>query len=281
MIKLIIVFTFFVSLIYAELNITDSIIKPRIINGVEVSQNDDTWRFIAALKYNNNLYCGGSLISPRWVLTAAHCLYNEDTQKPYEVTSLETVGIGNYSLNSMRNYRVKRFILHPSFDFDTIDNDIALVELASIVTDVLPIPYNTSYTLSVNTQTNVAGWGSTSSTSNSSTENLRKALTPILDFNQCNSSNSYNGELTQNMLCAGYFVSTRDSCFGDSGGPLIVNNTLVGIVSFGVEECAADRYPSVYTKIKNYTNWIKSYVEKVNISWIPIMMDNIMIFIPK
>jgi len=101
--------------------------------------------------------------------------------------------------------------------------------------------------------------------------------------------------LTQNMMCAGYFVSNRDSCYGDSGGPLIVDNTLVGIISWG-NECAEDGFPGVYTKVQNYTTWIETYVPRKEIPlpipiidkpikndtlWIPIIMDNIITFIPK
>jgi len=87
------------------------------------------------------------------------------------------------------------------------------------------------------------------------------------------------------MMCAGYFVSTRDSCDGDSGGPLIVDNTLVGIVSWG-GDCAEDGFPGVYTKVQNYISWIKTYVPKKTIPtnntlWVPIIMDNIITFIPK
>jgi len=282
MIKIILIFIFLVGVMYAE-NITKNfVIKPRIINGTQVSQNDNTWRFIVALKYNGSQYCGGSLIAPNWVLTAAHCLSNEYTGEPYVATISDTVGAGSYHLGSTINYEIKRFIIHPAYNFNTLDNDIALIELDTNVTAINPILYDTAYALSVDTQTKVAGWGNMSTNSENYPKNLREALTPILDFNQCNSSSSYEGELTKNMLCAGYFVSNRDSCQGDSGGPLIVDNTLVGIVSWGNEKCATDGYPGIYTKVQNYTNWIKSYVpKKVNISWVPIMVGNIIIFVPK
>ena len=280
MIKTIIALSFLITVIYAK-DATKYTIHPRIINGTQVSQYDDTWRFIVALKYNNAQYCGGSLISPHWVVTAAHCLFNEETNTPYQVSQLDTIGIGNYNLNNMTNYHVKRFIIHPAFNSSMLDNDIALIELKSDIIDIVPIAYDMPNALAVGTQTKVAGWGNMSTSSHTYPNDLREALTPILDFNQCNSN--YYGEMTSNMLCAGYFVSTRDACDGDSGGPLIIDNTLVGIVSWGYD-CAADNYPGVYTKVQNYVDWIKSYLPKEpvdNISWIPIMMDNMMIFVPK
>jgi len=275
MIKTIIALSFLITVIYAK-DATKYTIHPRIINGTQVSQYDDTWRFIVALKYNNAQYCGGSLISPHWVVTAAHCLFNEETNTPYQVSQLDTIGIGNYNLNNMTNYHVKRFIIHPAFNSSMLDNDIALIELKSDTIDIVPIIYDTSHALSTNTQTQVAGWGKMSTTSDIYPDNLRKALTPILDYNQCNSN--YDGDMTNNMICAGYFVSTRDSCFGDSGGPLIVDHTLVGIVSWGSENCAEDGYPGVYTKVQNYANWIKDYVPVRE--WVPIMMGDIMTVVP-
>jgi len=279
-IKILIILSLCVGTLNAETDSKKFVIKPRIINGTQVSQNDDTWRFIVAIKEYNGQYCGGSLISPNWVLTAAHCLVDDDGI-PYTPTVNDTVGTGHYNLNSMTNNVVKRFIIHPSFDINTFDSDIALIELDTNVTAVTPIAYDVSHTLSTGTQTKVAGWGNMSMVSNNYPNDLQEALTPIIDFNQCNAAFSYDGELTQNMLCAGYFVSTRDSCQGDSGGPLIVDDTLVGIVSWG-ENCAEDGYPGIYTKVQNYTNWIEGYVgiNEVEAKWVPIMMDNIVIFVP-
>ena len=257
MIKIIIVLSFLITVIYAK-DTTKYTIHPRIINGTQVSPDNDMWQFIVALKYNNNQYCGGSLVAPNWVITAAHCLVDETTGESYVPSALDTIGVGSYNLDSMVDYSIKQWIIHPFFNEGTLDNDIALIELNNDIINISSIAYDISHKLSVNTQTKVAGWGKMSTTSELYPTDLREALTPILDYNQCNSN--YDGEITNNMLCAGYFVSTRDSCFGDSGGPLIVDHTLVGIVSWGSENCAEDGYPGVYTKVQNYANWIKGYL---------------------
>ena len=155
-------------------------------------------------------------------------------KNPYEVLPGDTVGLGSYDLFQTTDYSIKRFIIHPSYDAASIDNDIGLIELNTPAYDIATVSYDTSSALSAGTETKVAGWGNMSTVSDDYPNDLREALTPIVDFTQCNSASSYDGMLTQNMFCAGYFESTRDSCQGDSGGPLIVNNTLVGIVSWGV-----------------------------------------------
>jgi len=250
----------------------DLLIESKIINGTVVSVNDDEWRFIVSLKYNGNAYCGGSLVAPNWVLTAAHCLYG------YTPDAYDSVGVGSYNLNTMTEYGVKQFIIHPSYNPTTMDNDIGLIELDKSALTVATIPYDISSSLAVNTQTKVAGWGTMTEGSYDIPDDLMEALTPIVDFDKCNSA--YGGAVTNNMICAGYWVSTRDSCQGDSGGPLIVDNTLVGIVSWG-NGCAEDGYPGIYTRVQNYAQWLKSYVPYVpKKTWAPIMMDEITTFVP-
>ena len=256
----------------------------RVINGETVSDDNDMWRFIVALKSGGEQYCGGSIIKSRWILTAAHCLSDEDGNLNPVYTN-DSVGVGAYNLNDMTEYSIKRYIIHPDYDSDTVDNDIALVELNDKITSITPITYDTTHSLEEDTRTMLAGWGNMNSNGTNYPDDLQEAVLPIVDYDTCNSETSYDGTLTTNMFCAGFMDGRRDGCQGDSGGPLIVNDTVVGVVSWG-SGCAEENFPGVYTKVQNYEAWIKKTTKKVEpkpvepSKWVPIMMGDITIIIP-
>ena len=228
-------------------------IDARIINGTQVSEEDESWRFIVALKYNGRQFCAGSLISPTWVVTAAHCI------RGYDPEGGDTIGVGSYNKNETIDYKVKQWIVHPSYDSDSLDNDIALIELeksALDTTNVSPIVYDTSHALESETETKVAGWGYKNANGYDAAIDLMEVYVPIVDPETCN--DAYDGTITSNMICAGFMEGGKDSCQGDSGGPLVVEGKLTGIVSWG-RGCAQKDYPGVYTKIQNYSEWIENF----------------------
>ncbi|XP_077205441.1 coagulation factor X-like [Paroedura picta] len=253
--------------LHSWLNITytDEHDDPRIIGGSFCRPGDCPWQVLIQNKRGYG-FCGGSLISNLWVLTAAHCL---DTVTPHQVT------VGDFDKHQRerdeQKVRVRQFWQHPQYDPDNFNNDIALVQLTSNVVfsqHVLPIclpnPNLSTLLTEKGTVGTVSGWGSTH-VKGPSTRFLLKVKLPVVSMDTCRQSTKKL--ITDNMFCAGYPEATQDSCKGDSGGPFAVlyRNTwfLLGIVSWG-EGCATAGKYGAYTRVSNYLSWIKEVTESVN-----------------
>ena len=232
----------------------------RIVGGYDALPN--AWPSTAALMWNQNQRCGGSLIDPNWVLTAAHCV--DGSNLP------DSVVLGRLDLRNSdgENIKINDIIIHPDFNRNTLDNDIALIHLSnpSIQEPASLIFKDKMQALNSGNVLTVVGWGYLLE-GGSSSDVLQQVDVEFISQSICNASDWYDGAVTNNQFCAGIDIGGKDSCQGDSGGPIFtqVNGASVqtGIVSWG-RGCARSKKPGVYTRIANYLSWINSVKDRYN-----------------
>uniref|UniRef100_A0A3Q3JN61 Transmembrane serine protease 9 n=1 Tax=Monopterus albus TaxID=43700 RepID=A0A3Q3JN61_MONAL len=229
----------------------------RIVGGVTARRGE--WPWIGSLQYRSLHRCGATLIDRKWLLTAAHCF--KDPSPINWAVSLGSVlrtGVGALIIP------IHRVIIHPAFNGTNMDQDVALLELAlpapmsnTIQRVCLPSPV---HHFLKNAECYIAGWGSMKE--GSLTNLLQNAAVKIIDQADC--QRPYRDALTPNMMCAGYMEGGRDTCLGDSGGPLTCRQYsgqwfIAGVTSWG-HGCGRIGFPGVYTRVTSVRTWISTYL---------------------
>lgn len=233
---------------------------PDILGGREAQPGAYPWQVALIDPLQPNTYagqfCGGSLIDEEWVLTAAHCVEGKES-------SLIDVLVGAHRLSDS-GVRIPgaQVIPHPGYDPTQLDHDLALIRLSTPVTYT---PISLYQAISGTSELDhlratVIGWGAKEFSGWNAVypDALREVSLPLVDPTRCQQVAEV---VTDSMLCAGYETLTMGACYGDSGGPLMVQQpdgswTQIGIVSWGPYGCVASDFYDVFTRVSSYWEWI-------------------------
>lgn len=197
--------------------------------------------------------CGAVLITPLTALTAAHCV---------DAVSASSLLVRSGSLHRSNGgslTAVTKVIRHPGYNSNTHDNDIAVLHLAALGSDltpaVLPAPGEDPQG---GTAVNIAGWGTTKQGGTLSA-NLMTVHYPVVGRKKCNDdykeASGGDDMISDQMFCTGAPAGAKGACQGDDGGPVLSGSTVVGIISWR-HSCAQPNFPDVNTRVGSFVPWI-------------------------
>merc|ERR1712038_450569 len=241
----------------------------RIVGGTKTKFGDWPWQVLVKESTWLGLFtkdkCGGVLISDRHVLTAAHCQPGFLASLMVELGEYDRTG-NSESMATMQR-KVKRVVVHKDYKAPTFENDIAILELEKEIQrqpHIVPICMPESLDMVFEGKKGiVTGWGRLKYAGNVPNI-LHQVTVPIIDNDKCQNmfiKSGHKKTVRESFLCAGYDEGKKDSCEGDSGGPLMVQQedgrwVLAGTVSHGIK-CAYPNLPGVYMRMTYYKPWIE------------------------
>ncbi|XP_030385677.1 seminase [Scaptodrosophila lebanonensis] len=217
--------------------------SPRIVGGQEVTI--ELVPYLVNLRHRDVFICGGSLITSSCVLSAAHCVHGAQAQD-FSVHA----GASRLNENAPIVRDVNTFYVAPNYNPTNFDMDVAILRLStpatrlpgqvtSIVPCSLPPPSNA--------YVRISGWGVTSEENRLPPSQVRTANVRVLPTRECQLAYAGLAKISDSMFCAA-IRGVKDSCSGDSGGPVVYRGQVCGIVSWGFG-CARAAFPGVYTSV--------------------------------
>ncbi|XP_053952765.1 trypsin alpha-like [Anastrepha ludens] len=239
----------------AYLTSPDHIRDRRIVGGdlAKISQIP----YLVNIRRNGHFYCGGSIISSRCVLTAAHCV-DKGLAEDFVVR-------GGVTLLSDTEHRrmVERFFIHTEYNNRTFENDIAILRLNAKLqgTNIQPIAIG-DFVPVQGDYVQVSGWGLTRENAIHPSNQMRTVHLRVLQQEKCKAFYDDYRNVTDTMFCASV-PGQRDACLADSGGPAVARGRLVGVVSWGKRrECGHFDSPGIYVKVYTARKWIMNILHR-------------------
>ncbi|XP_056309064.1 coagulation factor VIIi [Danio aesculapii] len=242
----------------------------QFLGGIHCPRGHCPWQVL--IDYNGEGVCGGALLEGPWLITAAHCVYQKDTRLLKAITGEHDLDVLD---GSEEAYEVSAVFIHPNYDPESLDSDLALLRLrvpvqrsTYAVPICLPTPQLAHSELWAARFHMLSGWGARTAGHNIRREKglkgpasgtLQRLAVPLLPTAQCGTANT-----TANMFCAGYTKGDRASCRGHDGSPLVTRygqtSFLTGVVSWG-RGCGPPGYYWVYTKVENFLIWMDTVMK--------------------
>nr|ACO15586.1 Anionic trypsin precursor [Caligus clemensi] len=223
------------------------------VNAIPSRNKDNSFPYQVSMQmgFGGYHFCGGSVLSKDFVVTAAQCCFMFEPAHIVAVAGEYDLEVDSGKEQHSETESIEYHELYGTFGFN---HDVCLIKLKTPLemnSHVQPIPLPKK-DQEFHGDALLSGWGNIADQRLSSSTILSKNV-PIVSFEVCKMS--YGVLLDENMLCAG----AKDACQGDSGGPLTQDDTLIGIVSWG-NGCADPEFPGVYTKVSKYVDWIRERI---------------------
>ncbi|XP_033018370.1 acrosin-like [Lacerta agilis] len=242
----------------------------RVVGGSNVLPGTWPWMvsFQVLTREGFSSFCGGSLISPRWVLSAAHC-FQKPKEIPWVRLSIGAISISNPGPNAQRR-SIKRLVNHKLYKHDSygkVHNDVSLVELNEPVncTDYIQpacLP-DDSVEVSLLSHCYVSGFGIMDPKTGNMPDIMQEGSVDLIPKATCSRRDWWSSKILKENICVGRLEGGVATCKGDSGGPLMCREKrserywVVGVTSWGPSSCGQAKKPGVFTSTQLYLDWIR------------------------